>query len=206
MVKGALLMKSLCIKINDNKVIDYLLNKFHHINLENIYFSTNKFKNYKNVVIHYTGRDIDSFYNKLSSILSSCVIDVFEENLLKNNIFINYFYFNLVERKQILSICYELIKNENEFTFPKREEIICNEFYSYITQNKQIVLDGFIRFRLKRYITLLNTIIDTSVNKFIIDREYMEFISLLKMYIQSQPCNAEDVHLIYKNARLYFIR
>lgn len=199
-------MKSLCIKTNNTKVLDYLSNQFHHIDLENIYFSTNKFKNYKNIIIHYKGNNIENFYDKLSFILSSCVIDNFEENLLKNNIFINYFYFNSIERKQILSISYELIQNENEFAFPKREKIIYDEFHSYITKNNKIVLDGFIRFRLKQYITLLNTIIDTSVNKFIIDREYMEFISLLKIYIQSQPSNIETIHLIYQNARIYFTR
>ena len=37
------------------------------------------------------------------------------------------------------------------------------------------------------------------VNKFIIDREYSEFIDLLKCYINSKECNSPLVHLIYKS-------
>ena len=32
-----------------------------------------------------------------------------------------------------------------------------------------------------------------------IEKEYFEFVSLLKMYINSQNCNCEIVHLIYNN-------
>ena len=37
------------------------------------------------------------------------------------------------------------------------------------------------------------------LNKFIIEREYLEFISLLKLYINSQDSNFNIVHLIYTN-------
>ena len=50
-------MNSLCIKTNDSNNISYLLNEFKYSNLENIYFSENQFKHYKNVIIHYLGND-----------------------------------------------------------------------------------------------------------------------------------------------------
>ena len=47
-------MKSYCIKINDDKIIDYLLNKIEKIDFNNIYYVSRQFKIYKNVCIHYT--------------------------------------------------------------------------------------------------------------------------------------------------------
>ena len=38
-----------------------------------------------------------------------------------------------------------------------------------------------------------------AVNKFVIDREYSEFIDLFQCYISSKKCNSNLVHLVYKN-------
>ena len=46
-------MKSLCIKTNDSNTLDYLLNELKNCNLKDMCFSENKFKNYKNIIIHY---------------------------------------------------------------------------------------------------------------------------------------------------------
>ena len=55
-------------------------------------------------------------------------------------------------------------------------------------------------FRIKNYINILNDIVDESVNSFIVEREYLEFISLLKLYINSQKSNSNIVHLIYNSS------
>ena len=44
----------------------------------NVSFSSNEFKNYKNVIIHYKGTDTELFYTKLATILSYLVIEYFE--------------------------------------------------------------------------------------------------------------------------------
>ena len=54
-------MKSLCIKTNNKKVINYLLSNFEKIELDNVYFSCHKFNVYNNIFIHYKGDNIDLF-------------------------------------------------------------------------------------------------------------------------------------------------
>lgn len=49
-------MKSMCIKSNNQYVIDYLLKDFSNIDLDGIYLSNNTFKIYDNVIIHYLRR------------------------------------------------------------------------------------------------------------------------------------------------------
>ena len=63
-------MKSICIKTNNKYIIDYLLKDFSNINLDNIYLSSHSFKNYDNVIIHYTGNKIDAFLENVCDILT----------------------------------------------------------------------------------------------------------------------------------------
>ena len=42
--------------------------------------------------------------------------------------------------------------------------------------------------------------IDSSVNQYLIEKEYQEFVSLLKVYINSEGYNSDLVHLIYRNS------
>ena len=86
-------MKSLCIKTNNSNLLNYLLNELNYIDIESIVISSNEFKNYKNVIIHYRGNDDKQFIHEISCILSCLVIDELEESFLKNLIIKNYFYF-----------------------------------------------------------------------------------------------------------------
>ena len=54
-------------------------------------------------------------------------------------------------------------------------------------------------FRIKDYMSILEEVVDEAVNNFVIEKEYLEFISLLKMYVNSQKSTCDIVHLIYNN-------
>ena len=193
-------MKSLCIKTNDSNIISYLLNELKYSKLENIYFSENQFKHYKNIIIHYVGNDFPSFYSKISSILSFLVIDELEEDFLKRILLQNYFYFNSQERKQILSFCFDIFADDYINCFDKKFQILYNGFYDFIKDNRVLYLDGFIYFRLKEYFSILDDTVNNAVNHFLIEKEYLEFVSLLKLYINSQDSKCELVHLIYSSS------
>ena len=62
-----------------------------------------------------------------------------------------------------------------------------------------MILEGFIHFRLPDYKQTLEEIVDFAVNQFIIEKEYTEFIHLLKVYIDSKEPQTKLVHLIYTN-------
>ena len=193
-------MKSLCIKTNDSNIISYLLNELKYSKLENIYFSENQFKHYKNIIIHYVGNDFPSFYSKISSILSFLVIDELEEDFLKRILLQNYFYFNSQEREQILSFCFDIFADDYINCFDKKFQILYNGFYGFIKDNRVLYLDGFIYFRLKEYFSILDDTVNNAVNHFLIEKEYLEFVSLLKLYINSQDSKCELVHLIYSSS------
>lgn len=192
-------MKSLCIKTNNSDLIKYLLNNLDSIELDDICFCCKKFKHYKNVIIHYSGNDNELFINKISSILSLLVIDELEPYLLERIIKANYFYFDFNERKQILELCFEMTGNDFYDTFDKKLNSLFNSFYEFLLKNKSIVLHGFINFRIKNYLEILDNVVNEAVNSYIIEKEYLEFISLLRLYINSQKSGCKLVHIIYNN-------
>ena len=196
-MKGEFFMKSLCIKTNDSSLLQYLLNELKNINLKNICFSENEFKFYKNVIIHYFGNDEPLFLSELSNILSYLVIDEMEESLLNRILLKNYFYFDSNERQEIIDICFDIMADDFTNIFDKKFKILHDIFYTFISTHKSIILNGFINFRLKDYISILDDVVNEAVNSFVIEKEYLEFISLLKLYINSQDYGCNIVHVIF---------
>ena len=191
-------MKSLCIKINNNKILTYLLEELENNCINTVYLSTKSFKYYENIIIHYSGNNLSQFYNYLCDVLLDTIINFYEIYKLKELININYFYFSDFEKQSILNNCKELLNSD----YSKREDcnqLIYVELLKYVIENKSIYLDGFVNFRLYKYISLLDEIVDLSVNNFIIEREYNEFINLLKIYINSKEATMDLIHLIYVN-------
>ena len=190
-------MKSICIKTNNENLLDYLLNELDYIEVKPVAISKNQFKNYKNIIIHYSGNDNKKFVHEISCILSCLVIDELEESFLKMILLKNYFYFNSTEMKHILELCYEIFSDDFNTYFDKKHNLLIDSFENYLITNKSIILTGFINFRIKNYMTILEDVVDEAVNSFVVEKEYLEFISLLKMYVNSQNSNCDVVHLIY---------
>lgn len=189
-------MKSFCIKTNNREIIDYLLNKFDKIDFANISYIDKKFKIYINFIVHYTGEKLDEFYKILCDIITDTILEFYEINIIKRILAFNYFYFDEFERKNIEKICIESLKNNK---FKNRNKTIYSKVQKYLKKNKSMILDGFVTFRIKEYIEKIDELVDEGVNKYIIEKEYAEFVSLLKMYINSKEPETEEVHLIYTN-------
>ena len=193
------MLKSFCIKTNNNRIIEYLLNEFEDVNLEDLYVSKLKFKFYTNFIVHYKGKNLNSFYTAFSKILSSAIIEFYENDIVKHMINCNYFYFTDIEQRKIFDIAYDYLYNGDLKESYIRKDSIMISCFEYFSNNKSVILDGFINFRIHDYIKIIDYIVDMAVNKFVIDREYTEFIDLLKCYIDSKDCLANTVHLIYQN-------
>lgn len=188
--------KTICIKTNNKKISKYLLEELKYFEVQEIYVSCYDFKYYTNVIIHYVGENVDLFLNKISVLLSYIIIDFYEPLLIKSLINTNYFYFSTDEKTKIYNMC---LTNIDFSSSVSMLNTISNTFCDYFSNNKYVILDGFVNFRLKEYIKSLDSVVDMCVNKFIIDREYNEFISILKSYIATTPCGSCVIHLIYRN-------
>ena len=188
-------MKSFCFKTNNTQILNYLLNRIQEIDFENLIYSQNQFKIYKNITIHYRGNNNNKFYNFLTELIGEVVIEFYEEKILKQLINYNYFYFDEYEKNKILENCMQLIEPEMYNT-----NLLDNKnIKEYVKENKAMILDGFVYFRLRAYLEYLDEVVDSGVNQFVIEKEYREFISLLRVYVESKVPEYNLLHLIYIN-------
>ncbi len=192
-------MKSLCIKTNNSKIIDYLLEELEELNIDNTYISVKEFHHFSNIILHYKDNNNFLFINAISNILTKTIIYFFEKELIKESINLNYFYFSSLERNKIIAITLEMLNDYENVNI--KYDFINNELFSFLSNHHSLYLKGFINFRLSSYLDFINEKIDLAVNKFLIDKEYLEFVNILRLYIKSESIdsNTEHLHLIYKN-------
>ena len=199
-------MVSLCIKTNNHNIINYLVSNIVKIDLDNIVFVKKDFSKYSNVIVHFLGNNIPQFYNELSTVITNCIIANYEPIIIHKLLLLNYFYFKNLDLHIIKTNCMDTLSPiNNEFASPIQNDIIDRKHYlwadilRYISYNKSLVLDGFVTFRTSDYIECLDSIVDYSVNQFVINREYNEFIDMLRIFINSKTPKCDLVHLIYVN-------
>lgn len=188
-------MKSYCIKTDNEKIIEYLLNKISKIDYLNIYYCNKSLKKYQNVILHYKENELDKFINTVTNLIIDTIINFYQEGIIKRLINVNYFYFDEFEKNIIYENCDEFLKQEYEELF----ETMFSEVKSYLKIERNIVLEGVVNFRMSGYVKILDNIVDMAVNKYIIEKEYKEFISLLKIFINTTNPKTDILHLIYIN-------
>ena len=199
-------MVSLCIKTTKNDIANFLMQSLDNVTLDNVIFVQREFSKYINVIVHYSGNSIPVFYNEITDILTDCIIENYEPAIIYNLLVLNYFYFSDEDISTIHRICCDTLKANTPLNksctlneLLDRKEFLSNAILKYISYNKSLILDGFVTFRVKDYINCLDNIVDFSVSQFVVNREYAEFIELLRMYIDSRESEVEIVHLIYAN-------
>ena len=141
-------MKSLAIKLTSEKIREELINEFEQINLKDFYLSSGNFKNFKNVIVHYSGNEIITFFSLISDAIANVIQKEYDSLLIDKIISKNYFYIMPDEQKTIKRIANKIltVSREDE-NFSK--EILKNLIYEYISENKKMILEGFVNFRIK---------------------------------------------------------
>ncbi len=121
-------------------------------------------------------------YTKLESI-----------NCLKEN----YFYFDDEEMKLIISDIEDEIDND-----VKIQLIIKNKFREILERSNLINLNGFINFRLKFIKLYAEQIVERCIDSYLMKKEYMDFISIIKLISESEDGEYDVVNIMCSNNKL----
>lgn len=182
--------------LNDNKV-NFSIDEVNSDGSTSIICSIDEDKIYK-------GKSADSYnimISHVSNVLAEHIIRQYEEKLITRIINSNYCYFNAIEKKEILNLSIRSIRNEDKDFFNslfqiRRRNVIIRRLLDYFKGSNSLILDGFVNFRLKDYITDLEEIVDKAVDDFLMEREYKEFIRLLRYFVDIQEPKFEIIHII----------
>lgn len=143
-------------------------------------------------------RDRDFVY-KISDLLTGCIISVYEDYLLNGIVEESYSNFSNFEKEKIIGVAKEIIDGKDSVVdkifFVKRKNYIYKRLVEFLSNNEIIRLEGFIYFRLKEYSKDLELILEKAVDVYLTEKEYDEFINLLKYFIEIQEPKIDVVYL-----------
>jgi len=131
--------------------------------------------------------------SSVSKLLADWIINIEERRIVNKIVSENYFYFNQDERATVESIAMKTLTGNSA-----RYKLILTRILDYLDDHYELVLDGFLRFRLKDYRLQLLKIIDNVVDDFMMEFEYKEFIRLLRYFVDIQEPRAEETHVVIK--------
>ncbi|CAH1189977.1 hypothetical protein PAECIP111893_00061 [Paenibacillus plantiphilus] len=80
----------------------------------------------------------------------------------------------------------------------RRKGKVAEELELYLGSSIRLHLDGFVTFRLTAYWEELREIVAYAVDEYVMDRQYQEFISLLKYFVRIQEVKLPVVHVLHK--------
>lgn len=207
-------MQFLCIGVNGSAdaVMQHITNELRQLKNKKINYSIDEINSEGSTSIicavndgrFYREKSIESYKvlkTYISNALADYIIRQYEERLLTRIINSNYCYFNSAERREILGKALNIIKNEDKTFFNslfqiRRRNVIIRRLMDYFDNSNNIILDGFVNFRLKEYMKDLEEVVEKAVDDFLMDREYREFIRLLRYFVDIQEPKIDTVHVI----------
>ena len=159
-------MKSFAIKLTDDKLKEELISELEQITLSSFYLSSKDFKKFKNVIIHYSGNEIITCMILISDAIANVIQKKYDDYFINKIIHKNYFYISLEEQNSIKRIACKIQEASKEDENISKE-ILKNLIFEYLLENKSMILEGFINFRIKEYIETLDYIVELAVTSYL---------------------------------------
>ncbi len=138
----------------------------------------------------------------MANAISDIIIDIMEKKILKRCIDGNYYYFNEDERTKIFAYACKALGIDEYDTDQgcvyrlSRKARVLQKVLDYLESNSSIIIPGFVRFRMKDYVTELEDAIDRAVEEYMMEREYNEFIKLLRYFVEIQEPKVDTINVL----------
>lgn len=135
----------------------------------------------------------------VSAALAEHVVEGQEELLLREGIAHHYGYFSPEEQDEILRHSLQHLAGAKATATAREVRLarVKQRFLEYFEGAGEVNLDGFVRFRLKDYLEELDQAIDQAVDDFLLEKEYREFIRLLRYFVDVQEPRLPLAHVFW---------
>lgn len=147
----------------------------------------------------------------ISNILYNIVIQKYKEKEMFQFLTDTYFFLKQEEilevEEEIMNVllCGETPKDSIFIYCSNKVNNIIDKIKDCIEENKKININGFITFRMRELREDIEEIIDKVVEKYMVEKEYKEFIRLLKYFVDIQESKIEEVNLIVQPLGGYIV-
>ena len=121
---------------------------------------------------------------------------------------IQHSYLTDDEREYVALLAYHTIRKEDGSIAGQLSDEwkarVQEAIQAAVDSESMIVLDSLIRFRLRNYLGVVDTVVDDMVEQFLTDREYEEFVAMLRYMLDSQTTSHQVLH-VYTTDELVWI-
>jgi len=153
----------------------------------------------------------DNLKQRLADILSDFIVNDLQQMMIERVIKSEYFYYENDDREQIrqevLNAIFEGKEYENQFNQLKNKwrNPIRQRILDHLDAHNELIVEGFIRFRLKDFTREMVEIVDKIIEELLVEREYNEFIKLLRYFVEIQEPKVREVHVLVDDDRRYIL-
>ncbi|MFS0727221.1 sporulation protein YtxC [Paenibacillus sp. 1P07SE] len=123
----------------------------------------------------------------------------------------HYSYQDPEDVRKIEEYCLKLLRDGGEAgsgqDLTKRKQAVAREATAYLMEHSgSMHIQGFLTFRLADYRAVLREIVQYAVDEFVMEKQYQDFLALLRYFVSTQEPRLPLVHLVHEEAarfRLY---
>lgn len=148
----------------------------------------------------------------IGNIIFKEVVEKFCKTNLGKFLAKNFYFLKVNDIQEVKNNIVYILKNDgdkinddNIYYINKKNDIV-EDIIHCIEENRELNIKGFFTFRLKSIYNELNNIVEKIIEKFMVEKEYNEFIKLLKYFIEVQESKIERVHIIIDNEGKYNVK
>ncbi|MGL4761582.1 MAG: putative sporulation protein YtxC [Sarcina sp.] len=148
----------------------------------------------------------------IANAIYRAIIDKYRNKELLEYLTENYFFLKHEEILEVDKKIKSVLKEEGSITSERhlqcvnnitKIENIINEF---IREDSFINIEGFIRFRLRPIRPIIEDIIDKVIEDYMVEKEYNEFINLLKYFVDIQDSKIDVVNIHINETGEYVVK
>ena len=182
-------------------MIDYLSNKKRSLNLR---YDNDKLNQCIHIYLKqsdYTQCEVKKLFNYyMANILYGVITNEFLEQKVSKHLVETYNFLNYKDISIIKDAIFKVLKEEipiddTVIYFMNKKNNILNKITACIEDGNEINIKGFIDFRVKELMPDIYMIVEKIVENYMIEKEYNEFINLLKYFVEIQESKVEKVDL-----------
>ena len=158
---------------------------------------------------------VDEIRNRIqlaiADILATIILEDLQSSMVQKIIQDEYFYFEREDQDKILRDALAIMwggRNPIVNSETIREQWryrVWDRVMDHLSDNDQLIFDGFIRFRLKDFMGELENAVDRAVDDLLIENEYNEFIKLLQYFVEIQDPKMDEVHVLQQDDKRYVL-
>jgi len=155
-------------------------------------------------------KDIIDLY--MSNVLYKIVIKEYKNREMFDYITENYFFLKqdeiieLEEKIMKILLLESFTETENYVYYMNKINNIIEKIKEFLEENSEININGFIRFRMKELKSNIERVIDKVIENYMVEKEYKEFVKLLKYFVDIQESKIEEIDIFINEGGKYIIK